>query len=84
MDSIPAIIFGPLFIFIGIMVFNGKLLRLFTFKNKKLVDESNDQAKKLYHRLNGIIIIVIGVCMLISGIYLLHKGIITTKQNFLY
>jgi hypothetical protein len=81
MDTLPAIIVGLMIIVYGIFVYNGKLLWFLTTYKTRFKNEND--TKKTY-MLYGIIIIIIGTAALVIGGILLYKGIITTKDNYLY
>lgn len=84
MDSIPAIIFGIVFIIYGIFVFNGKLLWFLKMYKYRFKDEQENEKKRKAYKTYGIIFMVIGLLMLVIGSILYSKGIITTKTGVLH
>jgi hypothetical protein len=84
MDTIPAIIFGIIFIVYGIFVFNGKLLWFLTTYKLRFKDEPDKNCKKKSYRIYGLIFIITGILILIVGSIFFLKGIISTKTNYLH
>jgi hypothetical protein len=84
MDTIPAIIIGLIIIIYGIFVYNGKLLCALITYRARFKDEIDKKYKRKIYRTYGIILTIIGTVILAIGIILFCKGIITTKNNYLY
>ena len=84
MDTIPAIIIGPILITYGLFVYKGKLLWLLKNYKIRFKDEPDEKYKKSIYIPYGIIFIIIGTIILIVGLILFSKGISTTKTGFLY
>jgi heme/copper-type cytochrome/quinol oxidase subunit 2 len=84
MDTIPAIIIGLVIIIYGIFVYNGKLLCTLITYRARFKEETDEKYKMKVYRTYGIILTIIGTVILAIGIILFFKGIITTKNNYLY
>ena len=84
MDTFPAIIIGFILIIYGIFVYNGKMLWLLITYNTRFKEATNEENKKKDYKTYGIIFIIIGTVVLVIGCILFLKGIITTKNNYLY
>ena len=84
MDSLPAIILGIILIIYGIFVFNGKLLWFLAAYTFRFKDEPKNNSKKKVYRTYAVIFIIIGIIVLIVGLILFSRGIISTKNNYLY
>ena len=57
MDSLPAIIIGPVIILYGIFVYNGKMLWFLTAYKTRFKDETDENNKKKIYKTYGIIFI---------------------------
>jgi ABC-type phosphate transport system permease subunit len=84
MDTIPAIIISFILILYGIFVFNGKMLWFLTTYKERFKEETDEKNKKKIYRTYGIIFIIIGTIILVISSILFYRGIITTKNNYLY
>ncbi|MDR2632059.1 MAG: DUF3784 domain-containing protein [Treponema sp.] len=84
MDTFPAIIIGLIIIIYGVFVYNGKMLWFLITYKTRFKEETDEKYKKKIYRTYGIIFIIIGIVVLVIGSILFYKGIITTKNNYLY
>jgi hypothetical protein len=84
MDTFPAIIIGLILIIYGVFVYNGKMLWFLITYKTRFKEETNEEYKKKIYKTYGKIFMIIGTVVLVIGCILLFKGIITTKNNYLY
>jgi ABC-type phosphate transport system permease subunit len=75
MDTIPAIIIGLIIVVYGVFVYCGKLLWFLTSYKTKFKGETNENYKRKTYRTYGILFLIIGTVVLITGGIVFFKGI---------